>query len=269
MKRQGIHRPTIEDLVEISGIETLHPGGFALTQRTAELLDLKPGMHLLDVSSGRGTQAVFYARHFGVEVIGLDLSMDMVAAARAKASDAGLADRVTFRQGDSQALPFEDARFDAVVNECAVGIPDDSQKVLDEMVRVVQPGGALAIHESLWRRSLPEAEKFDLAERYGTTPLAAGEWKSMLSKAGVAEIMAEIEPWSRPEMFWKIRAEREVAKPSQVLSLSERVRTIGRICRRFGPRGILKALENEKCFYRAVIDGKIGYGLFKGVKRAD
>ncbi len=269
MKRQGIHRPTIEDLVEISGIETLHPGGFALTRRTAELLALEPGMHLLDVSSGRGTQAVYYACHFGVTVVGVDLADDMLAAARTRAAAAGLAGRVTFQKGDSQSLPFTDVCFDAVVNECAVGIPDDSQKVLDEMVRVLKPGGALAIHESLWRRSLPEAEKSELAERYGTTPLAAGEWKAMLRKAGVAEIIAEIEPWSRPEMFWNIRAEREVAKPSRVLSIPERIRTIGRVCRQFGPSGILKALANEKRFYRAVMDGKIGYGLFKGVKRAD
>lgn len=139
MKRQGIQRPTIEDLAETSGIETLHPGGFALTRRTAELLALQPGMRLLDVSSGRGTQAVFYARHFGVTVVGVDLSDEMVAAARQKAAAAGMGDRVTFKQGDSQALPFEDACFDAVVNECAVGIPDDSQKVLDEMVRRPDP----------------------------------------------------------------------------------------------------------------------------------
>ncbi len=269
MKRQGIHRPTIEDLVEISGIETLHPGGFALTRRTAELLGLQTGMRLLDVSSGRGTQAVYYTRNFGVTVVGVDLADDMIAAARERSAAAGLDDRVTFQKGDSQNLPFADACFDAVVNECAVGIPDDSQRVLDEMVRVVKPGGAVAIHESLWRRSLPEAEKVELAERYGTTPLAAEEWKAMLHKAGVAEIVAEIEPWSRPEMFWKIRAEREVAKPSQVLSLSERVRTVGRVSRQFGVKGILKALANEKRFYRAVMDGKIGYGLFKGVKRAD
>ena len=267
MKRQGVHRPTIEDLVEISGIETLHPGGFALTRRTAELLDLKPGLHLLDVSSGRGTQAVFYARHFGVKVVGLDLAADMVATARRKAVAAGLTDRVTFEQGDSQALPFENALFDAVVNECAVGIPDDSQKVLDEMVRVVKPGGAVAIHESLWRRTLPEAEKTELAERYGTTPLAAEEWEAMLHKAGVEAIVPEIEPWSQPEMFWKIRVERDVANPSQVLSLPERIRTVGRVWARFGLKGIFKALANERCFYRAVMDGKIGYGLFKGIKR--
>ena len=34
MRRRGIHKPTIEDIVETSGIETLHPGGFALTRRT-------------------------------------------------------------------------------------------------------------------------------------------------------------------------------------------------------------------------------------------
>ncbi|MDJ0875922.1 MAG: methyltransferase domain-containing protein [Desulfobacterales bacterium] len=269
MKRLGIHRPTIEDLVEISGIETLHPGGFALTRRTAELLDLQPGMHLLDVSSGRGTQAVFYAQNFGVTVVGVDLSADMIAAARTRAAAAGLDDRVTFRQGDSQALPFEDTHFDAVVNECAVGIPDDSQKVLDEMVRVVKPGGALAIHESLWRCPLPEDNKRELAERYGTTPLAAEEWEAMLARAGVEAIVTEIEPWSRPEMFWKIRAERDVSKPSQVLSLPERARTVGRVYRQYGLKGIFKALENEKRFYGAVIDGKIGYGLFKGVKRTD
>ncbi|MNO42728.1 hypothetical protein D3C76_329250 [compost metagenome] len=61
MKRKGIHKPTIEDAIEISGIETLHPGGFDLTGRTAEVAELEPGMRVLDVSSGRGTQAIFYA----------------------------------------------------------------------------------------------------------------------------------------------------------------------------------------------------------------
>ena len=49
MKRKGIHKPTIEDIIELSGIETLHPGGFALTKRVAELANLKPGMNILDV----------------------------------------------------------------------------------------------------------------------------------------------------------------------------------------------------------------------------
>ena len=39
MKRKGIHKPTVEDAIEISGIEILHPGGHELTKRTAELCD--------------------------------------------------------------------------------------------------------------------------------------------------------------------------------------------------------------------------------------
>ena len=69
MKREGIHIPTVEDAVEISGIEILHPGGYELTKRTAEMCELKKGMSVLDVSSGRGTQSVFYAKTFGVNAI--------------------------------------------------------------------------------------------------------------------------------------------------------------------------------------------------------
>lgn len=44
MIRRGLYRPTLEDAVEISGIETLHPGGFALTRRTAEVVGIGPNL---------------------------------------------------------------------------------------------------------------------------------------------------------------------------------------------------------------------------------
>jgi len=266
MRRQGRHCPTIEEAVEISGIETLHPGGFALTRRTAQLAGLRSGLKILDVSSGRGTQACFYAREFGVQVCGIDLSPSMVAAAGRAAQQAGLSDQVSFRIGDSQDLPFPTGSFDVAINECAVGIPDDPQQVLNEMVRVVRPGGVVAIHESTWRQPLEVAEKEDLTERYGTTPQTREEWHAMLARAGVAEIIVECDPWSRPEMFWRIRQDRNVAKPSQVLSPYERLRAAVRIHRRYGMRGVWKVFENERVFFRAVQAGKLGYCLFKGVK---
>jgi len=265
MKRRGIHKPTIEDAIELSGIETLHPGGFALTRRTAELAGLQPGMHILDVSSGRGTQALFYAREFGVDVTGIDIAEDMVHTATHQAQQAGLSDRVRFRQGDSQYLPFDSNSFDAVINECAVGIPDDSQKVLDEMARVARPGGVVAIHESTWQGPQPEEEKMEFSERYGTTPLEASEWADMLAAAGVGSIETECEPWSNPEMFWKIRKDRDVKRPSQVLTLPERIATAGRVFLRYGLKGVLKVFENERVFYRAILEGKLGYCLFKGI----
>ncbi|MCP4132087.1 MAG: methyltransferase domain-containing protein [bacterium] len=266
MKRKGIHKPTVEDCIEMSGIETLHPGGFALTKRTAEIAGLKTGMKVLDVSSGRGTQSIFYAKEFGVEVVGLDLSNEMIETARESAAAANLERQVTFQKGDSQNLPFEDNTFDVVINECAVGIPDDSQQVLNEMMRVLKPGGAIAIHESTWKKEMPASEKDEISERYGTTPLDFNEWQTMLTKAGAQSIITEFEQWSQPEMFWKVRKDRDVKHHSKVLSLRERLPLLKNILSHYGLKGVFKALKNEKIFYKAIIDGKLGYGLYKGTK---
>jgi len=84
----------------LSGIETLHPGGLALTKRTGEVAGIRPGLSVLDVSSGRGTQALFYARTFGVSVTGIDIAEEMVRVARTRASREGLSDRVRFELVD-------------------------------------------------------------------------------------------------------------------------------------------------------------------------
>jgi SAM-dependent methyltransferase len=262
MKRKGIHEPTVERVIELSGIEMLHPGGMAMTRRAGEVAGLVPGIRMLDVSSGRGTQAIFYARQFGVDITGVDLSEEMVRAATRSAARAGVADRVRFRQGDSQRLPFASGTFDVVVNECAVGIPEDSQAVLDEMLRVVRPGGAVVFHESTWLASPSPAEKDEVAERYGTTPLERTEWIEMLERAGAREIHVEADPWSRPEMFWKVRADRDVRGPGKVLTPIEKAWTVLRVARRYGLAGVRKAFENERAFYRAVLDGKLGYSLY-------
>jgi cyclopropane fatty-acyl-phospholipid synthase-like methyltransferase len=52
VRRTGKYKPTVEDAIELSGIEMLHAGGNALTQRTADLAALSPGLHVLDVSCG-------------------------------------------------------------------------------------------------------------------------------------------------------------------------------------------------------------------------
>lgn len=146
VSRQGLYRPTVEDGVELSGMEILHPGGVPLTRRSAEVAGLRPGLRLLDVSSGRGTNAILYHQEFGVDVTGIDISPGMVEAARHRTALAGVSDRVQFHLGDSQQLPFAEDCFDAVINECAVGIPQNPARVLTEMARVVKPGGAVVIH---------------------------------------------------------------------------------------------------------------------------
>jgi SAM-dependent methyltransferase len=269
MKRKGLHKPTVEDAIEIGGIEILHPGGYELTKRTAELCKLKKGMNILDVSSGRGTQSIYYAKTYGVNVTGLDISEEMVKTATTRAKKNGLSDKVKFVLGDSQHLPFADNTFDVVINECAVGIPDNSQKVLDEMLRVVKPNGAVAIHESTWRKSLSKQEKDEISERYGTTPLEFKEWNDMLIKAGTIDIVNEFDEWSKPEMFWNIRKDRKVKSYKSVMTIDEKIKTAYRIFKIYGLKGVIKVFENEKKFFKIVLEGKLGYALFKGIKNAN
>ncbi len=266
MKRKGIYKPTIEDIIEISGIEALHPGGMDLTRRTAEIANLKPGLKVLDVSSGRGTQSIFYAKEFGVKVTGLDISKEMIQSAKENSQKEGVDNLTSFKLGDSQCLPFEENSYDVVINECAVGIPDDSQKVLNEMVRVVKPNGVIIIHESTWRKNISELEKDEISERYGTTPLEYEEWINMLKKAGVREIITEFDEWSKPEMFWKIRKDKEVEHYKKVLSRSELNATIRKITQEYGEDGVKKALKNQKKFWEVVLNGTLGYCLYKGIK---
>ncbi|MEI6140287.1 MAG: class I SAM-dependent methyltransferase [Mariniphaga sp.] len=267
MRRTGVHKPTVEDAIEIGGIEILHPGGFELTKRTAELCEMKEGMSVLDVSSGRGTQAIYYAKTFGVIVTGLDISEEMVNAATKRAYENGLSEKVKFVLGDSQQLPFNDNTFDIVINECAVGIPDDSQMVLNEMLRVVKSKGAVAIHESTWKKPFTIEEKNEISERYGTTPLEFNEWKSMLTNAGTIDIISEFEQWSKPEMFWNIRKDRKVNNHKSVMTIREKIITAFRIFKIYGLKGVVKVFENERFFFKIVLKGGLGYALFKGIKK--
>ena len=56
--------------------------------------------------------------------------------------------------------------------------------------------------------------------------------------------------------------DRVVAGPGSVLTLGERLRTFARVLRRYGVRGVWKALQNEREFYGAVLAGKLGYALY-------
>ncbi|MBI5185617.1 MAG: hypothetical protein HZA01_07815 [Nitrospinae bacterium] len=109
-------------------------------------------------------------------------------------------------------------------------------------------------------------EREEFAERYGTTPLEFNEWLDMLKKAGARNITYEFDEWSKPEMFWKIREDRDVKHRFFTMSIAERIKTVARICQEYGLKGVLKAMQNERILFKAVLSGKIGYCLFKGEK---
>ena len=110
----------------------------AWRKSTIAQLRLPPGSLVLDLGCGTGDLArSLHARR--QRVVGVDLSLGMLAAARAPA--------VPLVQGDAVALPFARASFDGVVSGFAVRNFADLPGVLDELGRVLRPGGRLALLE--------------------------------------------------------------------------------------------------------------------------
>lgn len=125
--------------------ESYHPGGLDLTRHLGRALDLRRGQRVLDVASGPGATAFLLAAEFGVEVEGVDLGEQSVAAASAKAAAGGLDGQVRFTVGDAERLPLGDASVDAVVCECAFCTFPDKPTAAREMARVLKPGGRIGI----------------------------------------------------------------------------------------------------------------------------
>jgi ubiquinone/menaquinone biosynthesis C-methylase UbiE len=102
---------------------------------------LEPGMDVLDVGCGTGNATIPAARD-GARVTGLDLSPELLAIARERASDAMV--EVEWVEGDAQELPFEDASFDRVISTFGHMFAPDHKRTADEMRRVCRPGGTIA-----------------------------------------------------------------------------------------------------------------------------
>jgi arsenite methyltransferase len=135
--------------------DSLHPGGLALTERLGKLLRLGPGRRVLDVASGSGASALYIAERFGCEVVGVDYGEESVAVARITATEAGLADRVRFEQGDAEELPFPSASFDAILCECAFCTFPGKQAAAAEFARLLRPGGRLGFSDLTRSGELP------------------------------------------------------------------------------------------------------------------
>lgn len=136
--------------------DTFHPGGLALSERLGSFLGLGPGQRLLDVASGNGASAIHLAQRYGCEVVGVDYSPELVAEARASAEAAGLGDRVQFQYCDSEALPFPNGFFDAVICECAYCTFPDKAAAASEFARILHPGGRLGMSDLTRRGKLPQ-----------------------------------------------------------------------------------------------------------------
>ena len=125
---------------------------------------VRSGTHLLDLATGPGYVAARGAER-GASVIGVDIAGAMISLARR------LHPKLDFRQADVHSLPFEDASFDAVVGNFLILHLGRPEQAIGEFVRVLRPGGRLAL--TAW--DLPDRARFmgvflDAVAEAGATP---------------------------------------------------------------------------------------------------
>jgi arsenite methyltransferase len=166
--QQGFHFHTGRPLARLldyddawlDGISEDSLASFAGTGNPFRLGPLLPGERVVDVGCGAGLDSLIAARMVGAEghVIGVDMTHDMLAKARIAAAEAGCA-RVTFHQGYAEALPVPDGWADVVISNGVLNLMPDKAAALNEMARVLKPGGRLQIADILVQRSVPESAK--------------------------------------------------------------------------------------------------------------
>jgi len=158
------------------------------------LLSLRSGEVVLDLGSGGGIDCFIAARRVGPtgRVIGVDMTPEMIARARAQAQPSG-GGPVEFRLGEIEHLPVADGAVDVVLSNCVINLVPDVGQVYREAYRVLRPGGRLAVADVLATRPVPPEVRADVGRWASCTAGARfpEEITDCLRRAGFTEISVE------------------------------------------------------------------------------
>jgi SAM-dependent methyltransferase len=149
---------SVSEMWSGSSYERIAESYAAIHDRVVAVLAPERGSRVLDVACGTGGVALRAART-GADVVGSDISADLLAKARHAADREGLA--VRFDHGDCQELPYRDAGFDGVASAFGAIFAADHDRSACELARVCRPGGRLAL--TAW----PKDEWLEVGERAG------------------------------------------------------------------------------------------------------
>jgi SAM-dependent methyltransferase len=161
---------------------------------------MRPGEIVVDLGSGAGFDCFLAARRVGPDgrVIGVDMTHEMLKKARDNAARAGFAN-VEFRLGEIEHLPIADNTADVVISNCVINLVPDKEQVYREALRVLKPGGRIAISDVVNIAPLPPGLASDQALLWGciASGASADQIEQWLAAAGFADIRITVKPESR------------------------------------------------------------------------
>lgn len=150
---------------------------------------------IIDLGCGfGGTNLVLAQRFVDSEVVGIDLSDPLLRMANQAAEAANLGERVRFEKGDVQQIPYEDDTFDVAINANMVHLVEDPIRMLNEIERILTPGGFLFIADL--RRSW-----LGLFEKEIRASLTLDEAKELLQSSNLRQGIL-----SKDLIWWRFEA---------------------------------------------------------------
>lgn len=132
------------------------------------MTSLKPGEVVLDLGCGGGLDVLLAAQKVGLtgRVIGIDMTEDMIVLARDNAEKAGH-DNVEFHLAEIESLPLDNNSVDCVISNCVLNLVPDKSIAFAEIVRVLKPGGRLAVSDLVLKQDLPADMAEDIDACFG------------------------------------------------------------------------------------------------------
>jgi demethylmenaquinone methyltransferase/2-methoxy-6-polyprenyl-1,4-benzoquinol methylase len=122
--------------------------------------------HILDVATGTGDLAILISTLETNQITGIDIAGNMLSIAKRKVAQKQLQERITFKEGDAEDIPFPDELFDAVTVAFGVRNFEDLEKGLSEMRRVLKSGGVMMILEFSHPESFPWKQIYGFYSRH-------------------------------------------------------------------------------------------------------
>ena len=126
-----------------------HFGGLAATDTLANLANISESSHVLDVCSGLGGPARYFAHYYGSRVTGIDLNQSRVDSAIRLTKMVGLEGKVSFHHANALSTALPSAEFDSLISQEAFCHIPNKPKLLTECVRILKPGGLIAFTDIL------------------------------------------------------------------------------------------------------------------------
>ncbi|OYY95474.1 MAG: hypothetical protein B7Y41_02940 [Hydrogenophilales bacterium 28-61-23] len=190
------------------GTTWLHAGGMPSTKRLVELLDIKPGMKVLDLGCGVGSATRYVARNSKASVVGVDLDPDMIQRARLSSRRSEVKN-IQYESMDVTDTRFPDRSFDRVIVQ-SVACFNDKATLFGEVARLLKPGGLMGLNEVTWLQ--PPTEKIErvmcatICETFHGA-LLAEDWIRAMSAAGLVDPTCEKHPFNAATPYQILREE--------------------------------------------------------------